>query len=295
MLVIPGTTTQILSVKVARSLNCTLIQTTVKKFPDGETYVKINGDLSNEQVVLIQTISPPQDEHLLELFLLIEAITNLKPKELIVVLPYFAYGRQDKRFLEGEALSSKIIAEIIEQIGGTTLSRVYTFDIHSPRILKFFKNARAESLSALPLFADYFREKDVKDIIVLAPDEGALDRAKFLAKELNATFSHLEKSRDRVTGEITVKVKNLSVSGKSVIIIDDIISTGGTMIKAIEIIKSQGGKDIYVACTHPLLIKDAKYRIFNAGAREIVGTDSIPSECSQISLATEIARVLRQK
>lgn len=295
MIVIPGTASQILSVKVARELNCKTIPTTIKKFPDGEIYVKIDGNIKDETVILIQTISPPQDAHLLELFLLMDAIINLNPKELILFIPYFAYGRQDKRFLEGEALSSKLIARMIETIGGTKLSHIYTFDIHSLEVLKFFQRVPIKNLSALPLFCQYLREKQLKDFLILAPDEGALERAKLVANDLKTSYSFLEKYRDRGTGEITMNVKELSVDGKNVVIVDDIISTGGTMVKAIEMIKSQGGRDVFVVCTHPLLIKDARFRIYQAGAKEIIGTDSIPSECSQISLYTEIARAISQK
>jgi len=289
MIVIPGPASQILGVKVANLIkNSKIVDVFFKKFPDGEEYIKIDGEVKDEDVLVIQTTFPDQNQRIIQLFLILDALKELKPKSISIVIPYFAYSRQDKRFKVGEALSAKVIATVIKSICGNLLKKVLTFDIHSEIILDFF-DGNAKSISAMKLFGDYFRKMKIENVFCLAPDKSATPRAKIIADILNCNFSYLEKVRDLTTGEVTTKIKDLNVKNKNIIIIDDIISTGGTMVKAIEILKSQGALDIYICATHTLLIGNSKLKLYKTGAKEVIGTDTIPNECSKVSVAPLIA------
>ncbi len=285
MIVIPGPASQILGVKVARLLNSEVAAVSFKDFPDGETYVRIDADLKGRDVLLIQSTYNPQDKNLIQLFLLIDAVKQMNPEKLRVVVPYLAYARQDKQFKKGEPLSIKVIEEIIEKLG---VDELYTIDIHEPKVLNHLK-IKAKDLSAMPLFGDYFKKKKMSNPLVIAPDDGAIHRAETVAKILDSEYVSLDKFRDKDTGEIKMDYKELNVKKRDAVIVDDIISTGGTMIKAIQMIKNQGGGSVYVAATHTILIGEAKSKILSAGAAEIIGTDTIPSETSLVSVAPLIA------
>lgn len=191
--------------------------------------------------------------------------------------------------MEGEPLSAEVISKVIQTICGNYLKKVITFDIHSLKILDFF-NGKAKNISAMELIANYFKEMGIENVYCLAPDKSATPRAEQIAKVLDSDFSYLEKKRNLQTGETTTEVKDLNVKDKNVIIADDIISTGGTMVKAIEILKEQGAADVYIVSTHAILIKNSKFRIYKAGAKEIIGTDTVLNECSKISVAPLIAK-----
>ncbi len=285
MIVVPGPASQILGVKVARLLNSEIAAVSFKNFPDGETYVRVEEELKDKDVLLIQSTYKPQDEKLIQLFLLIDAIKQMNPKKLRLVIPYFAYARQDKQFKKGEPLSIKVIEQIIEKLG---VDELYTIDIHEPKVLNYLK-IKAKDLTAMTLFGEYFKNKKISNPIVIAPDDGAIHRAETVAKILDSEYVSFDKFRDKDTGEITMDYKKLDVKDRDVVIVDDIISTGGTMIKAIQMIKKQGGGNVYVAATHTILIGEAKSKILAAGAAEIIGTDTIPSETSILSVAPLIA------
>ncbi|WEU40722.1 MAG: ribose-phosphate diphosphokinase [Candidatus Odinarchaeum yellowstonii] len=285
MIIVPGPASQILGVKVARLLNSEIASVSFKDFPDGETYVRVEDDLKDRDVILIQSTYNPQDKHLMQLFLLIDAVKQMNPKKLRVVVPYLAYARQDKQFKKGEPLSIKVIEELIEKLG---VDELYTIDIHEPKVLNYLK-IKAKDLSAMTLFGEYFKKKKMVNPIVIAPDDGAIHRAETVAKILGSEYVSLDKFRDKDTGEITMDYKKLNVKDRDVVIVDDIISTGGTMIKAAQMIKNQGCGNVYIAATHTILIGEAKSKILAAGASDIIGTDTIPSETSVVSVASLIA------
>ena len=295
MKIIPGPASLELGSKVASSLNIKPSLVKLKVFPDGEHYIQIGESITNQDVILIQTTAFPQNENLIDLFLMIEAINNMNPKSISIIVPYFAYSRQDKRFLEGESLSSKVFCQIIENLTGNKSKYFVCFDIHSRLIEGFFKKFSFINLSAIPEFAKSLKKYDLKDPLIVAPDKGALEKAKQLGELLSSEYTYLEKQRSKTTGEIETTVKNLSVKNRDVLFIDDIISTGGTMVKGIEMAINQGARDVFAVCTHPLLISDAKTRIFKAGAKEIIGTDAVPSEYSNISLSDSIVEFIRNK
>jgi len=282
MIVVPGPASQMLGVEIAKLMkNASIAPVIFKNFPDGELYARIDKDLKGEHVIIVQSTYHPQDHHLMQLYELIDAARSADAKKITVFVPYLAYSRQDKKFLNGEPLSSKIVCKTIENLGA---NEIYVLDIHSELVLKFF-TIQTHNLIALKLFGAYFKTLSLVNPLIIAPDKGALEKAEAAAKIMKTDCTYLEKSRDRLTGEITVEIKEINVKNRDLILIDDIISTGGTMVKAIEMAKKQGANKIYAACSHALLIENAKARILQAGAMDIIGTNSVDSECAKISVA----------
>ena len=290
MIIIPGPTSQILGIKVARLLNSPIVKVSFKDFPDGETYVRVEGELKNKEIVLIQSTYYPQDKHLIQMFFLLDTIKEMGPSKITLVVPYFAYARQDKRFKEGEALSFNIIRKIIENLG---VDELLTIDIHAPHVLENF-SIKTRDLTAMRLIGEYFSSRELHEPLVIAPDDGAIHRAKTVSEVLKSEYVSFDKFRDRDTGQITMEFKELNVMGRDILIVDDIISTGGTMAKAIKMTKDQGANKVFVAATHTLLIGEARTKIMSAGADEIIGTDTIPNEVSKISVAKLIADYLKK-
>ncbi|MEM1545902.1 MAG: ribose-phosphate diphosphokinase [Candidatus Methanomethylicia archaeon] len=274
---------------VARIMNVDLIKTFFKKFPDGELYVRVEENLNGEDIVVVQTTYPNQNESLIELYFTIDSLRSYKPHKLIVVVPYLAYMRQDKRFLMGESLSAKVIISILNMLN---IDYFITVDIHNDYCLKWFK-CKVINIHAAPLLVNYFRERVSKPII-LSPDIGSLSRAMEAANTLKADYDFLIKVRDRVTGGIQIKPKKIDVAGRDVIIIDDIISTGGTIINAATMLRKLGVNKLFVGCTHPLLINNALEKILKARVDDVVGSNSVRSTISKVQLQEEIVKSIKE-
>lgn len=288
MIMVPGPASQELGRKVADILKSRIVSVIFKTFPDGEFYLRLDGDVKGEEVVIVQTTGPPQDRHILQLFLMVDAAKNLGAKRVTAVVPYLAYARQDKRFLPGEAISIETLIRLIEASG---TDRFLTVNIHEEGVLKKF-SVPAENLSAITLLAEHFKKKGLTGAFSLAPDKGALELAKEADKVLDGGCGWLQKERDRLTGEIRVEEKRFNVEGRDVIVFDDIISTGGTIAAAVKMLKTQGARRVYAACVHPLLVGEAQRKIMEGGVEEIVGTDCVPSPVSVVSVAPLIAGAL---
>ena len=283
MFVVSGSASRSVATHLARELSADLADTEVRRFIDGECYVRIRSNLENEDVIIVQTTYP--DENIIETILIRDAVRDFNPDKIILVIPYYGYARQDRKFQDGEAVSARAIAEILS----IDIDTVLLVDPHKDYITEFFKT-KALACSAVPEIAKYLMDKNVD--VVLAPDKGATWRAKKAAEILNCKWDFLEKTR--ITDEIVeIKPKNVDVSNRVIAIIDDIISTGGTMAKAVSEIKRQGAKEIYVACTHGLFVGEAIDKITAAGATEIISTDTIENSFSKVRVAPQIASVLR--
>jgi len=290
MIIVPGPASKDLGFRIANSMGIEAVPLEFKRFPDGESYFRFTKNLENEDVVIVQTTGPPQDVNFLQLLLLIDAARDLGSKSVTAVVPYVAYGRQARRFLNGEAISSRTVFKLLETVD---IDYFITFDYHNPEILNYFKN-HVENLTAVPSLAKFMNGYSLKGAFSLAPDDGAIELVKVASNILEGDYGWLKKTRDKVTGEITIKVDNLNVKGKDAVVFDDIISTGSTMTSAVKILKSQGARRVYAACVHPLLIGDAKEKILREGALEIVGTDCVPSPVSVVSVAPVVAEALRR-
>ena len=305
-MIIGGSSSQDLAASVARELGEKLCYVETRKFPDGERYLRISESVENEEVTVIQSTGYPQDENLMELIFMIANLKDLGDKKVRVVVPYMGYARQEKRFNPGETISAKIVCEMIESAGA---DEFITFNIHEKCVLDFF-NIPARNISAMPDIADYlnkkfFKKEDAKPLII-APDKGAYGFAQEISEIIGCDCTYLTKVRlgpDKVETKIvdvrcdsesenTVNVD--SVKGMHAIIVDDIIATGGTIVNAINILKQYGASSVDVCCVHPILTNNGATRIYAAGANKIIGTNSLSSDTSRVSIASSIADALRQ-
>ena len=286
-MIIGGSASQKLAAKVAWALGENISPIETRRFPDGERYIRINGEVPSE-VVVIQSTGYPQDENLMELFLILKNLKSLGVMRTRVVIPYFGYGRQERRFKSGEAVSAVIVAELLEAAGA---SEIYSINLHEKNIKQFFK-IPVHEISAMPMIANYIKET-VDDPMIIGPDKGALGFAEEVSGILKCECDYLEKTR--ISPEIVeTKPKNLDVDGRDVVIIDDIISTGGTIVNASKILRELGAKKVVVCCVHPLLVEDALLKIFAAGVDDVFATDTLRSDVSIISVAPLVAGFLKK-
>ena len=290
MKVIMGPASKELATKIADLTDYEKIDVISKKFPDGEVYVRLENNVKDENIAIVQTTSPPQNDNLLQLAFIASAAKLAGAKKIIAITPYLAYARQDKIFLQGENRSIETIGNILKSSG---IDEIITVNIHQEEVLKRFFTIPAKTLSAIPLIANYFKKRGYKEAFSLAPDKGARYIAEQAKKVLGGEVGHLEKHRDRYTGKVSVSKKSFNVKGKTAIIFDDIISTGGTIVKAAKILLDLGAARVFAACVHPLLIGDAEDRILDAGVEEVIGTDSVPNRFSKVSLSPLISKEIK--
>jgi ribose-phosphate pyrophosphokinase len=292
VIIVPGPASRELGKRIARQLGVRTVDVFVKRFPDGEYYIRFETkDFRSEEVVIVQTTAPPQHDSLIQLFLMVDAVEDFGAKSVTAVIPYFAYARQDKRFLNGEVFSVKTVVKLLENCG---VNRIVTVNAHNPKVLETF-NIPVEDLSAIPLLAQYFKKEGlVKDAFSLSMGKKALTMASEADNVLEGGFDYVPTQRDRITGKVTLEERKLPVENRDVIIFDDIISSGGTMAKTVKMVKEQGAKKVYAACVHPLLVGNAEKKILENGAEAIVGTDCVPSKVSVVSVAPIIAEALRR-
>jgi len=291
LIVIPGPASQDLGEKMAKLLKLKLVPIEFKRFPDGESRIRFIENVEGEDVVIVQTTSPPQDENLIQLFLMADNARDLKAKSITVVVPYFAYARQDQRFRPGEVFSIKTIVDLLDKCG---VNRIITVNSHNPKILSTL-SVPIKDLSAIGLLAGYFKKQGFAGALSLSLGKKAVDMAVEADKVLRGGYDYISTQRDKVTGKVTIERKPLPAKNRDVIIFDDIISSGGTMIQAVELVKEQGARRVYAACVHPLLIGDAQQKILKSGADGIVGTDCVPSPVSVMSVAPLIAEALSKR
>jgi ribose-phosphate pyrophosphokinase len=199
------------------------------------------------------------------------------------------YARQDREFLPGEIVTMKVLAKLFKGAGA---SKIIAVDIHSLIGLKYF-SIKTENVTAIPDLVKYFKNLRLKNPLIVSPDQGGKERAKEFAKELDSDYIALEKIRDRKTGKVKIKTKNLSeVENRDLILVDDMISTGGSIIKATQFLKKQKSKRIYVACTHGLLMNNAEKKIRKAGVTSIISTNTIPGKTSKVDISNTIAKAI---
>jgi len=253
--------------EVARELGVEVVNLHEKDFPDGEIYVRIlePEKVESRHVLLFSTLYPRQERALLKTLLAVDAARRAGAVGTTAVIPYLAYARQDKMFLPGEPVSATLIVELLRASG---VSALVTVDVHSPHILDVFGENSLNILVSDLLVARAL--KYLVEPVVIAPDKGALERACYAARAHNLLCDYLVKQRDRVTGEVSYVPREVSVSGRDVVIVDDIISTGGTVAEATKILLSQGAKRVVVAATHGLLVGEAMRKLEESGVYRVL-------------------------
>lgn len=288
-MIIGGSASQALASQVAIELNDKLCSVETRKFPDGERYFRIKDDIpEDEKVIIVQSTGYPQDENMMELFFMLDTLNDMNITDITLVSPYLGYSRQERRFKEVECISAKATAKLIQTMG---VKRLVSINLHEESICDLY-DIPAENLSAMPAIAEHIKNTFEVKPVILAPDKGAMNFAKEIASILKTEYDYLEKVR--LSPEVVeTKTKNISVEGKQVVIIDDIISTGGTIVNAINILKEQGAESVDVICVHPVLVNDAVLKINSAGAHSVQGTNTLKSEVAYISVAKTIADYLK--
>jgi ribose-phosphate pyrophosphokinase len=283
----PGSACQALAREVMDEVGVELGELTIKKFPDGELYLRVDSEVKGRECVVIQSTPRPQDSNILELITLTETLKDLGASRVTAVVPYFAYGRQDKRFKPGEAISSKVIAKHLSM----GCDEFITVNIHEKQILGFF-DVEAKNLDASPLLGEYFKTHGLEAPIVIAPDEGALYIAQGVAGEIKCSHDYLVKHRI-APGEVEITPKSIEVKDRDVVLVDDMIDSGSTMLEAIRMLSKQGAVNILVGCIHPVLTGNVAARLFSKGAIDVVATNTIPSQISFITVSSLLAGALR--
>jgi ribose-phosphate pyrophosphokinase len=297
MIILGGSASTSLAEKVAKELGQKPAEIEIKRFPDGEKYIRIHEDVKDKDVAIIQSLYRSPDEYIFEYLLIADTLRDMGAASITGITPYLAYARQDSRFYPGEALTSASVARFFEAAGTTS---VLTVDCHLHRlgdVSKVFK-VPARNLSAMPSLGKYALENlRPHNPIVVAPDEEAEQWAGTVAKELDAEHTHFTKRRIREEGKTSSRLEldtgSAEFKGRDVVFADDIISTGGTIAGAARACKKKGAKRMFVVCTHPVLAEGAIKRVKAAGVSKIIATDTIPSPISKVSVAPVIAAALK--
>ena len=287
--VLPGPASEALAKSVADKLGLHILRAEFRVFPDGESKFTLSEKVEGRSVLLVQSTHQPVDQHLFQLLLASHHLSGEGAK-VTAVIPYLAYARQDKEFLPGEGVTLGTVAHLMRSAG---VRRLVTVDIHSAEGLALF-SFPVYSVSAIPSLVSYAKEKlDLKDPAVVSPDFGGSKRTEAFAQLYGAPFLQLAKTRDRTSGEVTVADSKLDVKGKEVIIVDDIISTGGTVKAAAEAVLKQGAARVLAFCVHGLFVGDALQSLERAGVDATVCTNTVPGKFSVVDVSDAVASHLR--
>jgi len=271
MKLLTGNSNKTLSKKISKYLKSKLIKSNIRKFADGEIYVEINENIRGNSIFIIQSISSPANDNLMELLICIDALKRSSAKNITAVIPYFGYARQDRKVVPRTSISAKLVSNLITKAGA---DRVVTVDLHAGQIQGFF-DIPVDNLFATPIFARHIKKRiKVKNLICVAPDVGGTERARALGKILNVGLAIVDKRRPKPG---LSQVMNLigNVKNKTCIIVDDIIDSGGTIVNAAQALKDRGAKDVYVYITHGVLSGVAVNKIKKSVIKNLVITDTI--------------------
>ncbi len=271
--------------EITEHIGVTMGKSSVARFSDGEVQINIEESIRGCDVYLVQSTSAPANEHIMELLIMIDALKRASARTINIVLPYYGYARQDRKARSREPITAKLVANLLETAGAT---RVLTVDLHATQIQGFF-DIPVDQLMGVPILADYFKEKQLDDLVIVSPDHGGVIRARKMADRLKAPIAIIDKRRPKPN---VAEVMNIvgNIEGKTAIIIDDIIDTAGTITLAANALVEHGAKEVYACCTHPVLSGPALERIENSKIKELVVTNTIRlSEEQQTSKITSLS------
>ena len=272
MMIFSGNSNRKLAEDICRHLQVELSHAEVKKFSDGETYVEIGENVRGKDIFVVQPTCTPVNDHLMELILMADALRRASARRITAVMPYYGYSRQDRKVAPRVPISAKVVAEMLMAVG---VRRVLTMDLHSGQIQGFF-NIPVDNMYAAPvLLRDISQVFAGKDVIMVSPDAGGVERTRAFAKRLKAGLAIVDKRRERANESEAMNVIG-NVCGKHAILLDDMVDTAGTLCAGAEILMKEGAKDVYAYCSHAVLSGPAIDRINNSKIKELVVTDSIP-------------------
>ena len=271
MKILTGNSNKNLSHKISKYLKNKLVNSSIRKFSDGEIYIEINENIRGNSIFIIQSVSSPANDNLMELLLCIDALKRSSAKNITAVIPYFGYARQDRKVVPRTSISAKLVSNLITNSGA---DRVVTLDLHSGQIQGFF-DIPVDNLFATPIFARHIKRKiKTKNMICVAPDVGGTARARALGKMLNVGLAIVDKRRPAPGKSVVMNVIG-NVKDKTSIIVDDIIDSGGTIVNAAKILKQRGARDVHVYVSHGVLSGDAVEKIRKSQIKNLVITDTI--------------------
>lgn len=256
---------------IAVKMNIALTPVTCKKFMDAEIFVRIEESVRSCDVFIVQSTCYPANDHLMELMLMIDAAKRASARTITAIIPYFGYSRQDRKVEPRVPISSKVVANMLQTAG---VNRVLTMDLHADQIQGFF-DVPVDNLFISPIAVNYIKSLRLEDVVVVSPDTGGTDRARYLAKKIGSQIAIIDKRRPKAN---VCEIMNVigDVQGRHCILIDDIIDTAGSISGAAKALRDQGAKDIYCLATHPVLSGPAIERLEGAGFKEIIISDTIP-------------------
>ena len=271
MKVLTGNSNKTLSQKISKFLKTKLVHSSIRKFSDGEIYIEINENIRGNSIFLIQSVSSPANDNLMELLLCIDALKRSSAKNITAVIPYFGYARQDRKVAPRTSISAKLVSNLITKAGA---DRVVTVDLHAGQIQGFF-DIPVDNLFATPIFARHIKKKlKIKNLICVSPDVGGVERTRALARKLDVGIAIIDKRRP-APGKSQVMNVIGNVNNKTCIIIDDIIDSGGTIVNAAQALLNRGAKEVHVYITHGVLSGQAVERIKKSNIKKLVITDTI--------------------
>jgi len=271
MKLLAGNSNKNLSKKISKYLKSKLVNSSIRKFSDGELYVEINENIRGNSIFIIQSTSSPANDNLMELLICIDALKRSSAKNITAVIPYFGYARQDRKVVPRTSISAKLVSNLITKAGA---DRVVTVDLHAGQIQGFF-DIPVDNLFSTPIFARHIK-KNLKrnNFICVAPDVGGTERARALGKILDCGIAIVDKRRPSPGKSQVMNIVG-SVKNKNCVIVDDIIDTGGTIVNAVKALKDKGAKDVYVYITHAVLSGEAINKIEKSQIKKLITTDTI--------------------
>ena len=271
MKLLTGNSNKILSKKISKFLKSKLINSSIRKFADGEIYVEINENIRGNSIFIIQSMASPANDNLMELLLCIDALKRSSAKNITAVIPYFGYARQDRKVVPRTSISAKLVSNLITKAGA---DRVVTVDLHAGQIQGFF-DIPVDNLFATPIFARFIKNKmKINNLICVSPDVGGVERTRALARKLDIGIAIIDKRRP-TPGKSQVMNVIGNVKNKNCIIVDDIIDSGGTIVNAAEALIKRGAKEVHVYVTHGVLSGEAVEKIKKSKIKNLVVTDTI--------------------
>lgn len=268
-----------LSKEIAEHLGTTIGPMVVKNFADGEIYVQVQESVRGDDVFIIQPICNPVNENLMELLIMIDAFKRASAKTITAVIPYYGYARQDRKTSGREAITAKLVADLLTTAG---CNRVLAMDLHTGQIQGFF-NILVDHVYATPIIVDYIKNLgiDSNDLVAVSPDTGGVQRTRHLAKDIDCPLAIIDKRREKHNEVVASNVIG-DVAGKCCIMFDDIIDTAGTITEAAKLLKANGAKEIYVCAAHPVFSGPAIKRLSEAPIKEVIVTNSIPLDMEKL-------------